>query len=462
VQDGKIIAQYADYPECEDCPVLSGTANIVLTLPYSDENGSPVLGIAPINIVKIASVTPVIDHSSVVADGADHRTAITLPDLKDEVGRPVPDGNYIGIAVDDCLSYDENGECIHSYRGKIIGGFPASQDNPALRYFPIQNGQVVFEYSSEGYAVDAGQETISLSVVFLSQALKPIQSLTAIQIQLLSPGAIVTITPGDLTANGGDNRSQVVISGLTEPDGVTPMPDGSRVGVTAADCAAAGAGGSCINSIGGVIFPAGTSPGDGAVASNNPDFRIFTVAGGQIQAAYSSQGIVLGINETKTARIAVVRADADGNIINATNIGVGKLLVHGTTYAYAAGPWQVLPGSTAQITVSYIYDSAGNSVPDGTRLLVSADNCASKNTSFDGCVQSAGGSITNGTPSGAWRLFTVQNESITATYSPEGATAGGYARIQIVPANLDGTPVLNENGEVFSLVGGVCQIYIKP
>jgi hypothetical protein len=290
--------------------------------------------------------------------------------------------------------------------------------------------------------------------------------MTSVQIQVVSPGAIVAINPGELTADGGDHRSQIVITELTGPDGSTSMPDGSKVGLTVVDCAAQRTDGACISSLGGTLISAGTSPGDGTPAANNPNFAIFTVAGGLIQAAYSDQGIVAGVGETKTARIAVVRADAEGNILSTTSIGTGRLHANGTTYADASSEWGAIRSTwTAPITFSNIRDAAGNPVPDGGKVLVSAGNCASKNQAWGGCVSSAGGTIADGTPSGSWKLFAVQNGSVTVTYSGAGATLdryGSYISVQIVPASPDGTPIVDANNEAYSLLGGVYQLWVNP
>jgi hypothetical protein len=105
------------------------------------------------------------------------------------------------------------------------------------------------------------------------------------------------------------------------------------------------------------------------------------------------------------------------------------------------------------VTFSGIKDSAGHLVPDGT--LVAATTASGILVSGCCFTSSAGGTIVDGSPSpsGAnYRVFSVQNGSITLTYSPD--TAGvGTARIQITGTRTDGSVFSNStlNGGVWSI-----------
>jgi hypothetical protein len=111
------------------------------------------------------------------------------------------------------------------------------------------------------------------------------------------------------------------------------------------------------------------------------------------------------------------------------------------------------------VTFSGIKDSAGTVVPDGTLVAVTAASNVLTDSTGTTNVASTGGSIVNGTtsPSGAnYKVFPVQNGTITVTYSP--AAAGlGTARIAIAPALSSGAT----NGGK-ALVGGVWAITITP
>lgn len=462
IQDGKVVIDYGDQGVISD-PGEKRTANVVL-LP-ADDDGSYLsrysMGVVPVKIAGLTSAVGTANPGSVFADGSDQRTTVTLTDFKDAAGQPVPDGTVVAVSAKYCFAYTTSGSCVHSAGGQIIGDLTASWDSTA-KLFTITNGQVVLEYSSQGVSVDRGSETARIQVTAVTPQLTSISrtGLVSVPVTLLSPGsAVIEITPGDLSADGGDHRSQVVISRLLESDGATPVPDGTKIGLVASDnCDAYTSSGGCLYSEGGTILSAGTSPGDGTPSSNYPEFKIFTVAGGQVQAVYSNQDIAAGFNRTETAKLAVVAADTNGAILTRYSIAIGTLQLHGTTSATASGPTTLSrsSGSTGTITFSGIKDSAGNIVPDGAMVVATADDWASNNNNGTS-NRSTGGLIIDGSesPSGSqWKVFTVQNGSVTITYSPEGA-ANGIARIQLVPAKQDGTKLGS-----YALIGGVWPITI--
>ena len=96
-------------------------------------------------------------------------------------------------------------------------------------------------------------------------------------------------------------------------------------------------------------------------------------------------------------------------------------------------------------------------MPDGTVVAVTAaaNQLIDQTNSY---VQSTGGSIVNGTTSPSsslYKNFSVQNGSITVTYSAATASLG-TARISIAPANVNGG--LNGNK---ALIGGIWPITVQ-
>jgi hypothetical protein len=171
-------------------------------------------------------------------------------------------------------------------------------------------------------------------------------------------------------------------------------------------------------------------------------------------ANYSDVGVLTGIGQTQTANIQVVGAAVDGTIPTITDIAVTPIALRGISSATGNGPATLSKSAgTVTVTFSGIKDSAGHLVPDGTLVAATTAN----NILVSGCcfVTSTGGTIVDGSasPSGAnYRVFSVQNGSITLTYS--SATAGlGTARIQITGTTTDGS-VFNSttlNGGVWSI-----------
>ena len=262
--------------------------------------------------------------------------------------------------------------------------------------FTITNGQVTFQYSSQGVTVASGSQTATWAVIPVTPNGGYISNtaIATVSIQLLAPGsANVNFAPVDLTANGNANLSSVTISGLLESDGVTPVPDGALVGLTTTPYASTQNANYVIGS-GGTIASAGVSPGDGTVATNNSQFQQFTVAGGQVSASYSDLGIAAEVGQTIQSYIGVVPVSSSGAVLTIQAIGVGTVNLHGVTSTTANGPSTLTANTTASVTFSGIKDSAGNTVPDGTAVGVTAGSyVTSNNGNYD---ISTGGTIVNG------------------------------------------------------------------
>jgi hypothetical protein len=277
-------------------------------------------------------------------------------------------------------------------------------------------------------------------------------------IQLLAPGsATVSISPSNVFSDGGNHTTAVTINNLKDSDGITPMPDGAKIGISVANDATVIPGCCFIGSAGGQILSAGTTAGDGTLASNNNLFSLFSIAGGQVLATYSDTGVVTGIGQTQTVNVQVVPASSNGTISTTSQFADGSLLLRGISSATANGPTTLSrSGGSATVTFSGIKDSAGNLVPDGTLVAVTTANSI---LVIPGCcfIGSTGGTIVDGgtSPSGTqYKVFVVQNGTVTVTYSPAGAGLG-TANVQITGAKPDGSIIANN-----PLSGGVWGINI--
>jgi hypothetical protein len=436
-------------------------ANVVL-LP-SDASGNRIssgpIGIVPVNVAGLTSASGSASPPSVFADGGDRRSTITLTGFLDASGQPVPDGTVIAVSARSCFSI-QNGSCVNSFGGQIIGSNPAPFDSTA-QLFTVANGQIVFQYSAQGVSVATGQQVAVVQVRTVTPQGASISSavVSTISVSLLAPGsAVVAANPSDIFADAGDHRAQVTLTGLLQSDGVTPIPDGAKVALTVAQGCPAILNGSCVSSAGGTLISAGTSPGDGTSATNNSQFEIYTVAGGKVQAIYSDQTLFAGVNQTQTVHVSVVPASSSGSTLTSNVVGIGTILLHGTTSATGSGPssLSLSAGGTGTVTFSGIKDSAGNTIPDGTNIAVTvAPGCLT--ITNGSCNSSSGGTISGGTPSASdsrFQVFTVMNGSISVTYSTTGASLG-TATIQTVPAKVDGTTIGNT-----ALIGGTWPVTI--
>jgi hypothetical protein len=458
VQNGALIVDYADQ-NVTATPGQQLTANIVVV--EANSNGqvtsTNAIGVVPVIIAGLTSAQGAASPSSIFANGADYRSTITFTNFRDAVGNLVPDGTQVAVTAINDGSVVGGGCCYAaSAGGVIIGGTPAPF-NSQYSLFTVTNGQIVLQYSSQGVAVSSGSKTATVQIVSVTPGGAELSSLAVatVSVQLLAPGsANVTTSPADLTANGNANLSSVTISGLKDSDGVTPVPDGALVGLTSVPFAAITSNGCCyVAGSGGTITTAGTSPGDGTLATNNSNFQQFTVAGGMVIASYSDLGITAGIGQTVQGYIAVVPLNSSGAVLTNSAIGVGTVNLHGVTSATANGPATMTANSTASVTFGGIKDSAGNTVPDGTSVAVTAGSFV---TIYNGAyVTSTGGTILNGSPSQGnsnYRIFTTVGGAISVNYSSAGASAG-TAAVQVVPATPSGSIIGNNdlNGGVWRL-----------
>jgi hypothetical protein len=458
VAGGALTITYADQ-NVTAAPGQQETANVVVVEAAS--NGAAAnniaVGIVPITIAGLTSARGVSSPTSIFANGGDYRSTITLSNFRDASGNPVPDGTQVAVTAVSEGSVS-GGNYVLSAGGVIFGG-TAATFNSQYSIFTVTNGQVVLEYSAVGVSVPSGSQTAEVQVISVTPGGTEISNtaVATVAVQLLAPGsASVSAAPLDLTANGNANQASVTISGLTASDGVTPIPNGALVGLTAASYVAI-SGGNYVVSAGGTITSAGTSPGDGTTTPNNGNFTQFTVAGGKVVATYSDAGVIAGVGQTIEASIAVVPLTSAGNVLTTNAISVGTVNLRGVTSATANGPssLSLSTNPTGSVTFSGIKDSAGNTVPDGTLVAVTAAAYVSVNNGS--YVTSVGGTIVDGNPSPSgtnYKVFTTVNGGITVTYSTAGASAG-TANIQILPAQPNGTVYQN-----ISLNGGVWAINV--
>jgi hypothetical protein len=265
---------------------------------------------------------------------------------------------------------------------------------------------------------------------------------------------VASANPSNVLADGGAHLSQLSFSNLTESDG-SPVPDGALVLISADNNAANLSG--WLASSGGTIL-------DGTPSSSaspyGAHYRVVGVAGGAAQAVYSDAGLTAQSGETKPVKAVILHSSSTGTVIagNFTPIAVATISLRGITSAVAAGPTTLRLGTTGSVTFSGIKDAAGNTVPDGTNVLVSAENNAANQ---NGWIGSAGGSIVEGpvssstSPYGAhYKVLTVIGGSITVTYSTQGASVG-TAHVVVLP----GTPGGQKIGDA-PLAGSVWTIAV--
>jgi hypothetical protein len=468
VEAGAVTATYADQ-NITAVTAQTREANVVVLQAGASGQvlSSTAIGVVAVTLAGLTSAQLAANPTALHADGADRRSMVTITAIRDAAGQRVPDGTLVGVSAANFAGVTPDGCCfIASAGGTIVNG--AASNSPNFRAFPVVGGQLVVEYSAQGISVVSGERTATVVAVPLtpSGAVISTRVLGTVAIRLVAPAeATVTTTPVDLFVDGGNRMAQIVITDLLDAGG-TPIPDGAKVALTVEPSAAFAAGGSgFLPSAGGRVSSAGVSPGDGAAATNDARFFIFTAAGGHVRVAYESvnrttgAGLTANVGETKLVNVAVVPASAAGATLSSQAFGVGTINLRGMTSAMASGPVSLpLTGGEGAVTFSGIKDVAGNLVPDGTLVVVTAAHNATVDAS--GCCfnASVGGTIVDGaaSPSSSqFKVFRVMNGSVTVTYSPAGAFAG-TARVQLAAGRPDGTIIGNR-----SLAGGVWAIAVQ-
>ncbi|MBI5736039.1 MAG: Ig-like domain-containing protein, partial [Mycolicibacterium neoaurum] len=188
----------------------------------------------------------------------------------------------------------------------------------------------------------------------------------------LFTGATVTMNPGSLPAYG-TATTRVTVSGINRNNAL--VPNGTKVAVTVAPIYHGG-------SAGGQII-------EGTPNTNDARFKVFTTLGGAISFNYQTPDLPnLSAGATASGVIQVVSLDGlDRPIWSVNNTGV--TLYRDKNASVSSNPRNLLANGTsyAEVIVT-VLDNAGQPVPAGTRVGVSAGGVYA--------VNSLGGSLSGG------------------------------------------------------------------
>lgn len=456
VTNGQFSFQYD--PSSILVPVGTEQTTVIQLLPGRPDGsriGNAVFEQIPIRLTSpFAQQTNVsVQPASVLADNGDRRTTITVTNITDGNGVPVPNGAKVVVStLSNCNHRDVNGFCINSAGGVIVGGTPSPDfgDVSHSRVLTVQNGQLTIVYSSQGIAL--GTRESGTAVVQLLPA-TPAGSRIGNRVFVLAnvtvagyDQASVATTPTAVTAAGNAQIVQITVSGMLDAAGA-PIPDGSKVVVsTLGNCNFRDRNGFCINSAGGGLVNGVTGPDFGNVAHTH----VFTVQNGSVTIQYDPSAVPVEVGTTATAVITITGARPDGSRLGINSFATASvLLTPPTTSAMdvsLSAPTVLADGGDNEvtITVDHITDLQGQPTPDGVKVVASTlSNCNFRDPNGF-CVNSAGGTIVGGEVSGDFgdvahtRVFTIQNGKVQITYRPNPVALGSpftdTARITFTPA----------------------------
>lgn len=412
------------------------TANTVLSIMPASGGGAR-QGTRPFAEVVIpqggitsAVITP--NPVSTLADGVRRPIDVRVTTIRDALGNTVPDGTPIALTARPWYRRSDGGYSNGSAGGILIDGVSATDAD--FRVFTIENGAVAATFSAETVALH-GSTSVSTSVISAVSANSANVRLTDrpfaegnVAVSSVATGTM-TISPTSLLADRQARTSLVTVTGFTDAQG-RPVPDGTLVALTAAVWYRQSDGGYSNNSAGGTMLGGIASP-------NDSRFRAYQVVNGAITATYSDEGLFTGVGGTSNAVISVLPATGAGNVIGTRPLLSGIVALAGMDSATVTAPGTAAPGSTVTVTLTNIRDAAGNLVPDGVRVAVTAAPWYTRSGHWNN--GSAGGTIVGGVPTtndSSQRTFTVSGGQVSF-----GVTLLGVADrttvVSIIPA--DGT-----------------------
>jgi len=436
-----------DYSDSGVYQGTNDTSPAIVQVVAVDGNGNiesiNAIGTANITLVgaAIADINPI--QPSVPQVSPAEPLQVTIQDVHDARGNLVPDGSNIGISANPDASVQGN-SYVYSAGGSILDGTP-SNSNSVWRYFPLVSNGFVATYSTDGSTnVPPGQTGIAalqLAMVDPSSNVLDINAITVHDVVLVPPSnAVGSSQPASVLGDGAVHTTTVTFAPILDAFGNT-IPDGTALAVSASADASV-VGNSYVNSAGGQIVNGTPSPSSSV-------YKIITVQGGALTVTYADQNVTATPGQELTANVVVLEANSSGQVTNQLAVGVVPVIIAGLTSAQGtANPTAVFANGgdyRSTITLSNFRDAAGNPVPDGTQVAVTATPDGS--VVGNSYVNSAGGVIIGGTPapfSSQYNLFTVTNGQVVLQYSSQGisvASGSQTATVQVVSVTPGGSEI---------------------
>lgn len=437
---GEVVVTYSDSTLAS---VVDQTQTAVIALLPATANGSRI-GTTPVAEARLTITSPhsasiLPQQTSVVADGVNRPVAVDINSVRDNVGNVITDGPVIAVTAREWYRRSDGGYSNGS-AGGVIGGGVATPNDGDFRSVPLAGGRAQVTYAAGGGLVTAGTTNTAVVSAILATgtgsriSTRPFAEGSILRSSPSSAFATAVAVPNTLTAASIDNRAVITLSGLTDAQG-RPLPDGTKVAVTAREWYRQSDGGYSNGSVGGAIIGGASTPNDG-------DFRTFDVTGGQVTFTYSNNFLTLNHSTTATTVVAILPANGSGSRIGTTPFAEVRITQAGLTSAsIVATPASTLADGTRRpvaVAVTNLRDAAGNLVPDGTRIALTGRPWYRR---ADGGYSngSAGGIFLDGvtTPNdGDFRTYTVTNGRVDATYSAEsiGALSPNDPRSAVISA----------------------------
>ena len=314
----------------------------------------------------------------ITATGGDNRSVITLSNMTDAAGRPVPDGMRIAVTAETWYRLADGGWHNGSFGGSIVGGDAVPNDG-RFRSFVVNGGQVTFTYSNIGLVLGTGgTATTVVSILPATGNGDRIGSTPFADVRVTQAGltsATVVATPPSTLADGARRPIAIAVTNIRDALGNT-VPDGTRIALTADAWYRRDDGGWNNGSVGGTFL-------DGVATPNDGRFKTYTVQNGRVDATYSAETIApLAVTNPRSSVIAVVVASPlNNNKLMDRPFAEGVVAASGVATATAStNPTSLLADKqdrVSVVTVSGLTDAQGRVVPDGTKVAITAQRVVS-------------------------------------------------------------------------------------
>ena len=277
-------------------PLFAGTQYTVSFQGIRDVAGNPlsaasvsfttVLAPGTINLPTAATVTA--NPPQVFANGLT-TSQVTISNIN-RGGVPVPNGTLIAVTAAPAFSA--------SLGGTISGASVGTSVDGRFQLFSTFGAQVVATYTTPNLGLQdsgaSGQAAVQVASIDLDT--RPVSLIGIGFVSLVGANsAIGSSTPTSLVANG---TSTAAITFTVRDNANNLVPDGTRIGVTAASVFSTSAGGTILG---------------GTTSSVDPRIQVFTTVGGQISATYRAG--------TSPGTAVIQGAAVDGNGLALRNLG---------------------------------------------------------------------------------------------------------------------------------------------
>jgi len=250
-------------------PLFAGTGYTVSFQGIRDVAGNPlattliffttVLAPGTINLPTSATVTA--NPPQIFANGLT-TSQVTISNIT-RGGVLVPNGTLIAVTAAPAFSA--------SLGGTISGPSVGTSVDGRFLLFSTFGAQVVVTYTSPNLVAQdsgaGGQGVVQVASIDLDT--RPVSLIGSGNVSLIGANSVIgSSTPTTLVANG---TSTAAITVTVKDNASNPVPDGTRIGVTAASVFTTSAGGTILG---------------GTTSFVDPRIQVFTTVGGQITATY--------------------------------------------------------------------------------------------------------------------------------------------------------------------------------